>query len=107
MSPWTCGNQLIDKLPKRIKKTVEAILKKNAIDTWNDGFAGGGQLMYALKQEEQPLDKNFRVLEQKEEEDFLRHSDTIPEQGSSAKEVFQEGTDVWFVKKYKSGGPGI
>ena len=99
--------ELINKLPKRIKKTVEEILKKNAIDTWNDSFAGGGQIMYALKQEENPLNANFRVLEQKEEEDFLRHSDTIPEEGSSAKDVFQRGTDVWFVKQYKSGGPGI
>lgn len=99
--------ELINKLPQRIKKTVKEILKQNAVDTWNDGFAGGGRIMYALKQEEAPLDKNFRVLEQKEEEDFLRHSDAIPEDGSSAREVFQEGTDVWFVKKYKSGGPGI
>ena len=99
--------ELIRKLPNRVKKTVEGVLKDNAKDTWNDGFAGGGRIAYALKQEEQPLDNTFRVLEQKEEEDFLRHSDYIPEEGSSAKDVFGNGTDDWFVKQYKSGGPGL
>lgn len=99
--------ELIRKLPKRVEKTVEALLKQNAKDTWNDGFAGGARLAYALKQEEQPLDNNFRVLEQDEEEDFLRHSDYIPEKGSTAKEVLGNGTDDWFVKQYKSGGPGL
>jgi len=99
--------ELIRKLPQRVKKTVEKILKENAKDTWNDSFAGGGSIMYALKQEEQPLDRSFRVLEQKEEEDFLRHADYIREQGSSAREVFGPGTDDWFVKQYAAGGPGI
>ncbi len=99
--------ELINRLPQRVKKTVVEILKKNAKDTWNDGFAGGGQIMYALKQEEQPLKQNFRVLEQKEEEDFLRHSDYITEQGQTARDVFGNGTDEWFVKKYKSQGPGL
>jgi len=99
--------ELIRKLPQRVKKTVEELLKENAKDTWNDGFAGGGQIMYALEQEEQPLEQNFRVLGQDEEEDFLRHSDYIKEQGQTAKDVFGNGTDDWFIKRYKSGGPGI
>jgi len=99
--------ELINKLPKRIKSCVKEVLKKNLKDTWNDGFAGGGSIMYALKQEEQPLDNNFRVLEQREEDDFLRHSDYIPEQGNSAKQVLERGTDNWFVLQYESGGPGI
>lgn len=99
--------EMIRKLPQRVRKTVKQVLQANAKDTWNDGFAGGGDIMYALKQEEAPLDNNFRVLEQKEEEDFLRHSDYIPEQGSSAKQVFGNGTDEWFVKQYKSEGPGL
>jgi len=99
--------ELINKLPKRIKSCVKEVLKKNLKDTWNDGFAGGGDIMYALKQEEQPLDNNFRVLEQDEEDDFLRHSDYIPEQGNNAKQVLKRGTDDWYVKQYESGGPGI
>jgi Na+-transporting methylmalonyl-CoA/oxaloacetate decarboxylase gamma subunit len=99
--------KLIQELPDKVKKTVKRVLKENAKDTWNDSFAGGGKIAYALKQEEKPLDKNFRVLEQKEEEDFLRHSDYIPEDGSTAKEVFGNGTDTWFVKQYKAGGPGL
>jgi hypothetical protein len=99
--------ELLRKLPDRIEKTVKEILKANIRDTWNDGFAGGGGIMYVLKQEKQPLDNTFRVLEQKEEEDFLRHSDYIPEQGSSAYDVFEDGTDTWFVKQYSAGGPGI
>ena len=95
--------EMIRKLPQRVRKTVKQVLQANAKDTWNDGFAGGGDLMFALKQEEAPLDNNFRVLEQKEEEDFLRHSDYIPEQGSNAKQVFGNGTDEWFVKQYKIG----
>lgn len=42
-----------------------------------------------------------------EEEDFLRHSDYIKEQGQTAKDVFGNGTDDWFIKRYKSGGPGL
>ncbi len=95
--------ELIRKLPKRLKATVEAILKENLADTWNDGFAGGSQLMYALLQEEQPLDKNFRVLELKEEDDFLRHADYT----KGAKQTFEAGTDVWFVKQYADEGPGL
>ncbi|MDD4103189.1 MAG: pilus assembly protein TadG-related protein, partial [Kiritimatiellae bacterium] len=99
--------ELITKLPQRARKTVEETLRANTADTWNDGFAGGGGLMYALKQEEQPLDKIFRVLELHDEEDFLRHSDYIPAQGKNAKVVFKNGTDDWFVKKYKDQGPGV
>lgn len=99
--------ELIRRLPHRVKQTVIGILKDNAKDTWNDGFAGGGNIMYALTQEEQPLDKNFRVLTLKEEDDFLRHSDYIKEQGRTAKDVFGPGTDEWFVKQYKSDGPGL
>ncbi|MDD2597629.1 MAG: Tad domain-containing protein [Kiritimatiellae bacterium] len=99
--------QLINKLPGRIKTCVKEVLKKNLKDTWNDGFAGGGNIMYALKQEEQPLDNNFRVLEHSEEDDFLRHSDYIPEQGNNAKQVLERGTDDWFIQQYESGGPGI
>jgi hypothetical protein len=98
---------LLRRLPGRVKATVENILRQNVADTWNDGFAGGGQLMYALKQEEQPLANNFQVLEQSEEEDFLRYSDYITEQGSSALDIFQAGTDDWFIKRYASVGPGI
>ncbi len=99
--------ELIRRLPQRVKRTVEEVLKENAKETWNDGFAGGGRIQYALKQEERPLDENFRVLELKEEEDFLRHSDHITEQGRTAKDVFGNGTDDWFVKRYKSEGPGL
>jgi hypothetical protein len=92
---------LINKLPKRIKKTVEEILKGNIADTWNDQFAGGGGIMYTLRQEESPLDKNFRILKGAEEDDFLRHSDYIPEQGGRAPEVFGPGSEdsEWFVRK--------
>ncbi|MDD4019536.1 MAG: pilus assembly protein TadG-related protein [Kiritimatiellae bacterium] len=99
--------EMINKLPQRARKTVEETLRANTADTWNDGFAGGGGLMYALKQEEQPLDKNFRVLELDDEEDFLRHSDYIPKEGKNAKLIFKNGTDDWFVKEYKDKGPGV
>lgn len=99
--------ELINKLPKRVKSCVKTILKKNLKDTWNDSFVGGGDIMFALKQEESPLNKNFRVLEQNEEDDFLRHSDYIPEQGNNARQVLKRGTDNWYVKQYESGGPGI
>lgn len=95
--------ELIRKLPKRLKATVKAMLKENLADTWNDGFAGGSQLMCALLQEEQPLDKNFRILELKEEDDFLRHADYT----KGAKQTFEAGTDVWFVKQYADEGPGL
>lgn len=99
---------LINKLPNRIKKTVEEILKGNIADTWNDGFVdGGGSIEYALLQEEQPLDNNFRILGQDEENDFMRHSNYIPDQGSDARDVLGPGTDDWYVKQYESGGPGI
>jgi gas vesicle protein len=99
--------ELIEKLPERVKSCVKEVLKKNLKDTWNDGFAGGGDIMFVLKQEERPLDKNFRVLENDEEDDFLRHSDYIPEQGSNARQVLKRGTDDWYVLQYESGGPGI
>ncbi len=100
--------ELLQKLPGRIGKTVKEVLKANIKDTWNDGFAGGAQLMYVLKQEEQPEQRNFRVLGLEDEDDFLRHSDYIPEQGSNAREVFKKGTDIWFVQKTPSGdGKGI
>jgi hypothetical protein len=93
--------ELINKLPKRIKKTVETILKGNISDTWNDQFAGGGGIMYALRQEEDPLKKNFRILKGKDEDDFLRHSDYIPKAGNTAPEVFGPGSEKseWFVLK--------
>ncbi|MEI6562767.1 MAG: pilus assembly protein TadG-related protein [bacterium] len=99
--------ELIQKLPNRVEKVVERILKGNISETWNDSFAGGGQIMYGLKQEKQPLDNNFRVLELDEENDFLRHSNYIPDVGSDAKDVFGPGADVWFVKEYEGGGPGL
>lgn len=99
--------ELLLNLPLRIQKTVVEVLRENVKDSWNDEIAGGAGLMYTLHQEESPLDNNFRVLELDEEEDFLRHSDYIPEQGSSARQVFDKGTDRWFVKQYKSGGPGL
>lgn len=100
--------QLLKKLPKRVKKTVESILKGNISDTWNDGFvSGGGGIMYALLQEEDPLNKNFRILELKEEDDFLRHSNYIPDKGGTAREVLGKGADDWYIKKYESSGPGL
>lgn len=92
--------ELIDKLPGRIKKTVEEILKGNISDTWNDSFCGGGGIMYALLQEESPRSKNFRVLKGSEEDDFLRHSNYIPDGGSRAPEVFGPGSEdfEWFVR---------
>lgn len=91
---------LIKKLPGRIKKTVEATLKGNISDTWNDQFAGGGGIMYTLRQEESPLDNNFRILKGSEEDDFLRHSDYIPKKGNTAAKVFGTGAEdsQWFVK---------
>jgi len=91
--------ELIDKLPGRIKKTVEQILKDNIAETWNDSFAGGGGISYALFQQESPRDKNFNVLKAKDEDDFLRHSDYIPTQGNTAPDVFGTGSKVgqWFV----------
>lgn len=93
--------ELIEKLPRRVKTTVERILKENIADSWNDQFAGGACLMYALRQEESPLDNNFRILEMGEEDDFLRHSDY--RRGAEA--TFEDGINVWFVKD--NGGPGI
>ena len=91
--------ELISKLPGRIKKTVESVLKANVTDTWNDGFAGGAQLSYVLRQEENPFSKTFEVLKQKKEDDFLRHSNYIPEEGSTSEEVFGPGSEKknWFV----------
>ncbi len=102
--------ELIKKMPKRVKSCVKEVLKKNLKDTWNDGFAGGGDIMFALKQEESPLDNNFFVPDKnskEEENDFLRHSDYIPEQGDSGKTVLKRGTDDWYVLQYENGGPGI
>ena len=99
--------ELINKLPGRVKKTVETILKGNIADTWNDGFAGGGGIMYALRQEENPLKKNFNVLELKDEDDFLRHSNYIPDRGNTTDEVLGTGAGDWYVKKYESAGPGL
>ena len=91
--------ELISKQPGRIKKTVESILKANVADTWNDSFAGGAQLSYVLKQEASPFKKNFEILKQAKEDDFLRHSNYIPEEGSTAEEVFGPGSEKekWFV----------
>jgi Na+-transporting methylmalonyl-CoA/oxaloacetate decarboxylase gamma subunit len=91
--------ELISKLPGRIKKTVEGVLKANVADTWNDGFAGGAKLSYVLKQEENPFKKTFEIMKQKVEDDFLRHSNYIPEEGNSADKVFGPGSenDKWFV----------
>lgn len=100
-------DELIQKLPGRIKKTVEEILKSDIADTWNDGFAGGGGIMYALFQEENPLDKNFRIMELGEEDDFLRHSNYIPDQGSKTKDVLGTGADDWYIAKNETGSPGI
>jgi len=90
---------LITKLPDRIEKTVKKTLKSNIKDTWNDGFAGGAQISYVLKQEEDPFSKNFEILKQDKEDDFLRHSNYIPEEGKTAEEVFGEGSEKenWFV----------
>lgn len=98
--------QLISDLPKKIKTTVENILKANIKDTWNDGFAGGGKICYVLKQEENPFKKNFEILKQKQEDDFLRHSNYIPEDGNRAEEVFGEGSEKpnWFVETGQDQG---
>ena len=97
--------ELLHKLPGRIEKTVEETLRANTQDTWNDGFAGGAQMQYVLRQETQPEQNNFRVLGLNEEEDFLRHSGYITEQGQNALAVFGKGTDAWFVKQYLGDGP--
>lgn len=97
--------ELLQKLPGRIEKTVEETLRANTRDTWNDGFAGGAQMQYVLRQETMPEYMNFRVLGLAEEEDFLRHSGYIDEQGSSARDVFEAGTDAWFVKQYAYATP--
>ncbi len=102
--------ELITKLPSRIKKTVETILKGNISDTWNDGFAGGGGIMYSLLQEESPLENNFRVLaweNETDEDDFLRHSNYIPDQGDTTDQVLGTGAGDWYVKEYVTPGPGI
>jgi len=91
--------ELIDRLPDRVRQTVENILKANIQDTWNDGFLGGAQISYALKQEQNPATQNFEILKQNKENDFLRHSNYIPERGNTAEQVFGEGSepDKWFV----------
>lgn len=99
--------ELLDKMPGRISKATESVLRANIKDTWNDSFAGGGQIMYALKQRERPRSQNFEVLDLPAEDDFLRHSDYIPEQGRTADEVFGDGAGVWFVKKNLEGQPGV
>jgi len=99
--------ELLNKMPKRIAKATETVLKANIKDTWNDGFTGGAQIMYQLKQQEQPKGKTFAVLDLPSEDDFLRHSDYIPEQGNTANEVFEDGAGVWFIQKNLEGQPGI
>ncbi len=91
--------RLITDLPKKITAAVENILKANIQDTWNDGFAGGGKISYVLKQEEAPFKENFEILKQNREDDFLRHSNFIPEEGRTSEEVFGEGSEKgqWFV----------
>lgn len=98
---------LINRLPGRVEKVVEAVLKGNISDTWNDSFAGGGQIMYTLRQEMAPLDNNFEILGNDQEADFLRHSNYIPDRGGDVKEVLGPGTDDWFVQKAPAGGKGI
>lgn len=96
--------ELIRQLPSRITRTVETILRQNIRDTWNDGFAGGAGVHYALKQEEDPLNTNFRVLRQDEEDDFLVHADF----NNGAVGTFQEGINDWFVQQYDGvSGPGL
>jgi len=104
---------LISKLPKRIRQTVEAILKSNITPNWNDGLAGGAKISYLLEQEDQDPHKNFAILKSDEEEnDFLRHSNYIPEYivpsdepnagnpAATAEDVFGPGSKAsqWFVK---------
>lgn len=93
--------ELLNALPGRIHKTVEEILKANISDTWNDSFAGGGGIGYTLYQCDDPKTKTFRIMKGNEEDDFLRHSDYIPEQGSTSPEVFGTGsyTGQWFNLK--------
>ncbi len=97
---------LITQLPGRIEKTVKKNLKFNIKDTWNDGFAGGAQISYVLEQEEDPFSKNFEILKQDKEDDFLRHSNYIPEEGKTAEEVFGEGSEKenWFVETGQQEG---
>jgi len=100
--------ELITSLPDRIKKTVQSILKANIQDTWNDSFLGGAQISYFLKQAEQDPHINFRILESKDEADFLRHSNYIPDNDGRrgtqpakfAEDVFGPGSkeDQWFVR---------
>ncbi|MDX9867898.1 MAG: pilus assembly protein TadG-related protein [Kiritimatiellia bacterium] len=91
--------KLLEDLPERIKKTVREVLRANIRDTWNDGFAGGGRISFVLEQEKQPADKYAEILKQNRENDFLRHSNYIPEEGETAEEVFGEGSEPqnWFV----------
>jgi hypothetical protein len=104
--------ELIEKLPNRVKTAVETILKGNISDTWNDGFcAGGGSIMYALLQEETPLENNFRILKRsrKEEDDFLRHSDYISKKGDTTAKVLGTGAEEhqWFVRTGGGNDDGL
>ncbi len=104
--------ELIQKLPDRVKKTVETILKGNIADTWNDGFCpGGGNIMYSLLQEESPLENNFRILKRssKEENDFLRHSNYIPDKGGTTAKVLGTGAEdnQWFVRTGSGDDDGL
>jgi Na+-transporting methylmalonyl-CoA/oxaloacetate decarboxylase gamma subunit len=98
--------KLLEDLPKRIEKTVREVLRANIKDTWNDGFAEGARISFVIEQEKNPAQNYAEILKQDRENDFLRHSNYIPEDGKTAEKVFGEGSEPenWFVETGQKEG---
>ncbi len=98
---------LIGDLPDRIDDCVNSVLKSNIRFDGNDTLAGGAKISYTVIQERNPLRNLFEVWRATEnnENNFLRFSDYIPEEGNSVNQVLGTGAGTWY--NLVAGGTGF
>lgn len=90
--------KIIKKLPRRIEKTVKAILKANIEDTWADGLspARSADIGYVLLHSEDPGNDYFEI--EQNEEEFFALADIKPHAA-----YLGPGFGNWFVQKPADG----
>ena len=95
---------LVNQLRARIESTAVRVLRANISQNWNDSIAGGANIAYCLKHDQQPLDDYFQVLT--DEADFMRHSNYIPDQGNSPTAVLGTGSgnNEWYPNLGRNDG---
>lgn len=92
---------LLANLNSRINDVVEEVVKANLSESDNDVIAGGADIHWKVLKSDDP-ENYFRYLKNDaiDEGRFLEHGGYDP----SPMEVFENGIDVWFVRKDADDG---